>query len=467
MSAILQAIHHHAARQPAHMAIAHAQGGLTYAALSQAIDEYGRTLFAREPKTIGIAITDPLAWAVIHLACTSMGIPHVPIPPFFTPEQRAHALRDAGANLLVTSTLSGDMVVSGHAVAIETLQNPSVALPPHTAMITYTSGSTGAPKGVCLSQRGMETVAQSLLTTLGAHTAQRHLSVLPLAVLLEQIGGLYTTLLAGGTYVIASLAQGLAPALHASRASSCILVPELLKQLLDQCAHNHFEFPDLRFIAVGGAKVAEELLVRAQSFGLPVYEGYGLTESASVVAVNVPSQQRAQTVGKLLPHIRCSIAADGEILLHDPAILGYTGGAPWRGDYATGDLGMLDAEGYLTLHGRKKNLLITGYGRNVAAEWPESLLAAQPEIMQAMVYGDGDATLSALVVPAANITTRQIEQAITRVNAGLPDYARIDEWRPCAPFTAPNGLLTGTGRIKRDAILHWLTTQKEASYDLL
>lgn len=468
MSAVLQAIHHHAARNPARAALIHPQGGMTYAALSQAIDTYGLQLLRQKPQAVGIAINDPLAWAVLHLASVSAGIPQIPIPPFFTPEQRTHALRDAGADLLLTSAPDGEWHIGSHGVALASLANAAVTLPAHTAMVTYTSGSTGTPKGVCLSQQGMETVAQSLLSVLGTDTAQRHLSVLPLAVLLEQIGGLYTSLLAGGSYVIAPLAQGLAPALHDSRATSCILVPELLKQLLDQCEHAPAEFPELRFAAVGGARVAEELLTRAHALGLPVYQGYGLTESASVVAVNTPTHHHAHSVGKLLPHIRLTLTVEGEIILQNPAILGYTGGTQWQGDYATGDLGSLDDNGYLILEGRKKNLLITSYGRNVAPEWPESLLTAQPEIAQAMVYGDGDASLSALLVPAtATVTTHQLEQAIMRVNASLPDYARIGRWRICEPFTPARGLLTGTGRIKRDAILHWLTTQKETTHDLL
>lgn len=452
MSAVLQAIAQHAAATPERVAIDSPTRPLGYGALWHELMACCDVLAAHKARVVGLAASAPADWIVWHLACVHSGVAQVPLPPFFTEAQRTHALRDAGANLLV-----GDN-------GLTPLPYAPVALPPETAIVTYTSGSTGTPKGVCLGQHGMERVAHALLAMLGAETAARHLHVLPLAVLLEQVAGLYPVLLAGGSYVVAPLTQGIAPALAASAATSCILVPELLKGLLQQCAAGNYRFEALKFAAVGGAKVAQQLLQQAQALGLPVYEGYGLTESASVVAVNMPGHTREGTVGKVLPHVRCRIAADGEIILADPALLGYTGGTAWQGEYATGDLGTIDADGYLHLAGRKKNLLITAQGRNIAPEWPESLLTAEPAIAQACVYGDGAAALSALIVPAT--AGADVAGAVARVNAQLPEYARIGSIRCCAPFTPQNGLLTGNGRLKREAILEWLT-HHEAPNDLL
>lgn len=158
-----------------------------------------------------------------------------------------------------------------------------------------------------------------------------------------------------------------------------------------------------------------------------------------------------------MPHVHCRIEADGEIILSNPAILGYAGGALWHGDYATGDLGSLDADGFLTIYGRKKNLLITAYGRNVSPEWPESLLMAQPEIAQAFVYGDGQASLSALLVPAQEGS--DVGAAVLRANAQLPDYARITQWQNSQPFSPSNGMATGNGRLRRDIILSTLSKE--------
>jgi acyl-CoA synthetase (AMP-forming)/AMP-acid ligase II len=294
----------------------------------------------------------------------------------------------------------------------------------------------------------MEQVSRALLDALGETLAARHLSVLPLGVLLEQVGGLYPALLAGGTYVVRD--EPLPEALAASAATSCILVPELLKQLV----HSPRHYPHLRFAAVGGARVDEGLLAQAQQAGLPVYQGYGLSEAASVVALNTPHHAKPGTVGRMLPHVRWSVAADGEIMLHHPAMLGYAGEAAWHGTYATGDIGAVDAEGFLTIRGRKKNVLITANGRNISPEWAESLLTAQPEIVQALVYGDAQPTLSALLVPAH--AQADLHAAVQRVNAQLPAYAQVAQWHPSTAFTVANGMATANGRPRRDVIFSTL-----------
>lgn len=442
---MLQTLQHWSKIKPDSIAMEQGEITMSYAALWQAVNARSATLQSLSPHAIGIALADGLEWVIAHLACLHSSIPQVPLPSFFTPEQRTHALRDAGADLLITDE------------GMEWVSYASVALPAQTAIITYTSGSTGSPKGVCLSAGGMRAVAQSLMAMLGNEAAQRHLSVLPLAVLLEQVGGLYATLLAGGTYVFAGVQQNpirLAAALASQRITSCILVPELLKLLVRLADQGPYDFSALRFVAVGGARVAPTLLQQAHRLALPVYEGYGLTESASVVAVNTPASHRAGTVGRLLPHVQATIAEDGEIILRHPAMLGYAGGTVSSDLYATGDLGAFDVDGFLTLTGRKKNLLITAHGRNVAPEWPESLLLAQPEIAQALVYGDGDATLSALIVPADQPSDKALKHALACANAQLPPYAQIEHWQCVPTFTPANGMATGNGRLRRDTILH-------------
>lgn len=453
-----------AERLPRQIAIEEPAGCISYRALWETVQKASEAIAALNPRVVAIDVPNSSAWIIVHLACVQAGIPQLPLPPFFTPQQRAHALRDAGADLLLDHNFDPSGValrLGRHSVTAHRLENPAIALPTDTALITYTSGSTGNPKGVCLGQRGMEQVATSLITVLGTELAARHLCVLPLGVLLEQVGGLYTTILAGGTYIISEIptyGDRLADALQESRATSCILVPEMLKGLVHACERDSMQLKDLRFAAVGGAKVPEPMLAKAEQLGLPIYQGYGLSELASVVAVNAPNRNRRGSVGEVLPHINYSIAADGEVILHQPAILGYTGGTAWQGPYPTGDLGEIDRNGFLSIRGRKKNLLITGYGRNVSPEWPESLLGAQPEIAQAFVYGDGEASLSALLVPSAE--GADIGSAVARVNAQLPDYARIGAWQRRSPFTIASGELTGTGRVRRSVILQTLQKEK-------
>lgn len=455
---MLRAIQRMAEKHPQQIAVEDRGEHISYRVLWARVQECSAWMSGERPNAVGIALEDSASWIVVHLACLHAGIVQVPVPAFFTKSQREHALRQAGASMVLSSEKSATKVpLVGHDdIYANPLYYPDAVLPKGTALITYTSGSTGTPKGVCLSLQGMQQVAQSLVDALGSDTCARHLSVLPLAVLLEQIGGLYSVLFTGGTYVISGVQRDpmrLRNALHESQATSCILVPEMLKLLVHQQSASRAPLEHLRFAAVGGARVSEALMAETRALGLPVYEGYGLTEAASVVAVNTPAHHCPGTVGTLLPHIDCLFADDGEIILNHPAMLGYVGDAAPCTRFATGDIGTVDADGYLHIIGRKKNLLITSAGRNVAPEWPESLLASQPEVAQAMVYGDGEAQLSAFLVPSSAAQAKYVPEAVLRVNAMLPEYARIAHWQLSEPFTPANGMLTGNGRVRRDCVL--------------
>uniref|UniRef100_UPI0035CB2483 iron-containing redox enzyme family protein n=1 Tax=uncultured Sphingomonas sp. TaxID=158754 RepID=UPI0035CB2483 len=130
--------------------------------------------------------------------------------------------------------------------------------------------------------------------------------------------------------------------------------------------------------------------------------------------------------------------------------LGTIGAPRAAAPLATGDLGRFDANGRLWIEGRKSSLIVTGFGRNISPEWIEGNLTARPEILQAMVRGDGRPELDALLVSAT--PTADIATAVAAVNATLPAYARVGRWQVVPPFTPTNGLLTGNGRLKRAAI---------------
>jgi long-subunit acyl-CoA synthetase (AMP-forming) len=206
-------------------------------------------------------------------------------------------------------------------------------------------------------------------------------------------------------------------------------------------------------------------LAQARQLGVPAYQGYGLTECGSVVSLNRPGDD-GDGVGRPLPHVQVVIR-DDEIHIASCAFRGYLGDAAARpgADYATGDLGHFDDDGHLHLSGRRKNLLITSFGRNVSPEWVEASLLAQPQIAQAVVAGDSRPALAAVVVPSPGVSRSDVAAAIGRANASLPDYARLAGWVDAAPFTLQNEMLTGNGRPVRSAILDHYAAALAALYN--
>lgn len=357
MSIVLAAIGTTAETWPHRTALAGDEVELRYQELVSEVERLHRWLVAGGWRSVGVLLDNGPAWVVIDLAAQQAGIVLVPLPAFFSTSQLLHTVRDAGVDVLLTDTPGtmgpalaeggfevrprGSRVVAGEAIHV--LQVGGRAARPHRhrfAKITYTSGTTGAPKGVCLEQGAIEAVAQSLLARAAAKSVERHLSVLPLTTLLENIGGVYVPLLAGRTCCVPSLRSigvlgsagmditRLATALNEWRASSAIFVPQMLQGLVEELERGAERPRALRFLAVGGAPVSQRLVRRALKLRLPVYQGYGLSECASVVAVNGPGERQPGSVGKPLPHVRVRFADDGEILVSGAVFSGYLGDAP-------------------------------------------------------------------------------------------------------------------------------------------
>lgn len=431
-----------------------------------------------------------LDWFVLDLAVRRIGGVHVPLPTFFSSEQVQHALASSGAQAVFAAAGTAQpFPTQGPGRAIEGLDaalcfrlagDAGVPLPRGTACITYTSGTTGHPKGVCLDAGTLLQVAGSLVDAAHAIAPRRHLCLMPLSTLLENVAGLYATLLADAQIALPSLSEigytgaagldvpTLIRCLHRYQPESVILVPQLLTALV-MAAESGAPLPgSLRYIAVGGGRVGANLLARAAALGLPVFEGYGLTECASVVCLNRPQAIRAGSVGQPLPHARVEVM-HGELVVHGPRALAYLGDEQLPpGPIRTGDLGHLDDDGFVYITGRRRNVFITAFGRNVSPEWVESELLAHPEIAQAVVWGEARADNIALIVPRrADIGQTQLQRALAQVNAGLPDYAQVARYvRIATPFSTADGLLTANGRPRRDAILARFQAQIDACYRL-
>lgn len=439
----------------------------------QLLDEVGiRAGYLRRigVRRLALELDNGIEWVLWDLAALRAGIVCIPLPGFFSADQQRHVLDSAGVDTLIAADLSRHAYLGFEPLVGQVTQRrPAQAaeLPAGTLKITYTSGTTGQPKGVCLDAGLQLRVASSIWQACGPSGIERHLCVLPLAVLLENVAGLYALLLGGALVELAPLAQvGLEGAsrfdlprflgtLQRSRPNSLILLPQLLLAWVAALESGQALPDSLRFVAVGGGRVAPQLLERAEALGMPVFEGYGLSECASVVCLNTPGQRRIGTVGRPLPHLELRLAGDGEVEVRGARMLGYLGEPTPGGDWlGTGDLGHFEGA-FLVLHGRKKHQFVTAFGRNVNPEWVEAELVQQLPIAQAWLHGEAIAANVAVLQPrSAEVTDEALEQAVARVNAGLPDYARVHHWlRAEQPFGVANGLATTNGRLRRAALL--------------
>jgi long-subunit acyl-CoA synthetase (AMP-forming) len=189
--------------------------------------------------------------------------------------------------------------------------------------------------------------------------------------------------------------------------------------------------------------------------GIPAFEGWGLSEGGSVQTLNLPGADRMGSVGRALPHARVWAAADGELWISGALFLGYLGGPAVREEgWPTGDLGHIDAEGHVHIAGRKRDVLITAWGRNVSPEWVETALRARESVAQAVVLCDGEAALSAVLWPTrTEAGDADLQSAVDAANEGLPDYARVAHWvRAQAPFDHASGMATPNGRPRRETV---------------
>lgn len=475
---LIQNLIKNAALFPHAIALKNDQIQLSYSELINEAAQLSTQLISNRP--IALNMDNHPAWVIVDLAAIESNTPLVPLPSFFSDTQLLHAMQNAGVTAIITDNpkrfgqILGDLIIGQFVfkVANKTLTQlmlaiAPVSLPIGTVKITYTSGTTGNPKGVCLGLDALLNVANSIKNTAGLTQNSQHACILPLSTLLENVAGVYATLLAGGTTHILPSAQvgfsgsrfdsqKLLETLVNTYANTVILIPELLKALVLTLESGADFLNDLQFVAVGGAHVSPALLQRAHQLGLPVFEGYGLSECASVVALNTPAANKIGSVGKPLKHIEILFSAEQEILIKGAQFLGYAQdasantAATWL---ATGDIGYVDEAGFLFINGRKKHIFITSFGRNVSPEWVERELTSQPYIAQACLFGEAKPWNTAVIVAKANANVAQIQQSVTKANQTLPDYAQIGEFILAdSAFSLDNQQLTPNSRLKRDAI---------------
>jgi long-subunit acyl-CoA synthetase (AMP-forming) len=468
MSALLDKMTEHALQQPDAPAVIANGYTLNYRDLVKTVLDVAAELRARRYQRLAIYGSNDIDWAVLDLAAGAANIPVVPVPLFFSTAQREHLFADSGIDAVYCG--QGVLSLNGTVEVSSILPGVYRRLPHRAAVsdvpfskITYTSGSTGAPKGACLAEDTITSIVSSLADRLAPNNLGRHLCLLPFATLLENIAGIYLPLWMGRTLVLGDTERlGLlsnhtfeprlfCDAIARYDIQSVILLPQMLKSIVE-----YGDIPNLtslRFIAVGGGKVSPALLERAIVSGLPVYEGYGLTECGSCVALNTPGNAKLGSVGRPLPHANVSIDEAGEVWVTGAAMTGYLNDSLSTGKIATGDAGYIDEDGYLYITGRIKNTIISSFGRNISPEWVEGIFLASPLIQAVAVFGEAEPSLSAVILPSSDLTDRELASVIKKINAELPDYARVMRWtRALAPFSYEDGTLTANGKLCRSKI---------------
>jgi len=426
-------------------------------------------------RVVGLYGGNSVDWMVGLLGALLAGKTVVPLATFFSTGQLAHVLDNAGVGEVIAPNNDFDSAQAlGRPVRLVPTSGSAHEWPSPQAfgsLVIYTSGSTGSPKGVVIGPDQLDWSAAALAEATSACTRDFHLSVLPLPLLLETICAILVPTLVGAstcfeTQLTQSFAtgsvRGIAAAFEARRPTTTVLVPQLLAQWAAELTATNAAAPtSLRFVAVGGAPVPEALSRTARDLGIPAFEGYGLSECSSVVAVNTPGAYKPGTVGRPLAGLTVSIE-DGEIVVDGPPVMsGYLAKCPVFGRWRTGDLGSLDADGYLTVHGRKDNLIVTALGRNVSPEWIETMLLGDPRIALCCVTGHGREHLTALLVPSrqggrwfATASRTDVLQMLTKACGEAPSYAVPKDFvLASAEQIKSFDLLTANGRFRRTEVL--------------
>ena len=377
------------------------------------------------------------------------------------------------------------------------------------ACLIYTSGTSGYPRGVMLPHRAILSNCRGAFELVRPLRLRNeiYLSFLPLSHSYEHTVGQFFFLSLGTEVVYARGLEHLAADMAAIQPTILTLVPRILelirgrvlssvrrekewRQRLFQAAleigHRRIDGtmglldrladPVLdrmvrkkvrdrfggRFRAAmsGGARLDPEVGRFFLAMGITLMQGYGQSEAGPVIAANPPDRPKIASVGKPLPGVELKIAEDGEILVRGDLVMdGYWGepeatrAAIVDGWLHTGDVGVIDADGYLTITDRKKDIIVLSGGENVSPARVEGALMSEAAIAQAVVFGEGQAGLSALLVPAEGEDAAQVASAIGRVNVSLSVTERVRHHRLVPAFTVENGLLTPSQKIRRALVL--------------
>ena len=406
--------------------------------------------------------------------------------------------------------------------------------PDELATIIYTSGTTGEPKGVMLSHANLASNVKAGADVLQLSERDVALSFLPLSHSFERTVS-YIYLLSGVTVVFAESLETIARDIARVRPTLFTGVPRLYEKLhgriiekgqaeqgfkstvfgwavgagaargeaelrgrsvgllgsLQASVADRLVFAKirdglggrLRYMVSGSAPLPVAIAEFFQGIGIPIIEGYGLTETSPILTVNPTDAPRAGTVGRAIPGVELRIAADGEILARGPNIMsGYyhkpeaTAEALQDGWFHTGDIGAIDEDGYLRITDRKKDLLVTSGGKKIAPQPIEGVMKGNPLVAEAVLLGDRRRFAAALIVPSFPVLERRLKdlgrppapraELVTRpdvialyqeivdaLNRDLSQFERIKKIALLdTEFSIASGELTPTMKVKRKVV---------------
>jgi long-chain acyl-CoA synthetase len=495
-----------------------------------------------------------LEWVLSDLAILTAGAVTVPIYPSTMPRVAQQIADNSQARLAIVSgepaakRLHVERIVRmdrelpewmeagpGEDARKQVEARGAAISPDDLATIVYTSGTTGEPKGVMLAHRNLVDMTRSCLAAFDIGQEDSCLSFLPYSHVLERINSIMVLLAAGGSSWLSRGVDHLAEDIQECRPTVMVAVPrvyeKMYQRVMTQVAHasprrqwlfrwalgqgrrrsrgqrallhpladrlvlstlrQRLTGGRLRFFVSGGAPLGREVEEFFWSFGVPIYNGWGMTETSSGATSNTERRHRFETVGPALPGVEIRIAGDGEVLVHSPGnMLGYfrneeaTAEVLDDGWVHTGDIGELDADGFLRITDRKKDLIKTAGGKFVAPQPLEARLQQEAIIERAVVIGDQRPYAVALIVPDWGAMRRElgvsgdpdsllqdgrahaaVQRLVDDLNGELGSWERIKYFQLLPhDFTEESGELTPTLKVKRRAVQERYRDQIEKMY---
>ncbi|MBV9000713.1 MAG: long-chain fatty acid--CoA ligase [Solirubrobacterales bacterium] len=525
-----------AAAFPDHVAL-RAPGGdaqvtwAEYAARARSVAGGLAALGVQRGDTVAMMLTNRPEFHIIDCAALHLGAIPFSVYNTSTAEQIEYLFANAGNGVVVTERQFLHTLRAVHAPALEHVviledglpeADPSgfdtawrSVTPDDIATLIYTSGTTGPPKGVQVTHGNLMFACRAYHEVTPIRPAGRVVSYLPCAHLADRMFSHYASIVSGATVTCVPDPAKIVEALPDARPTGFLGVPRIWEKLKAALEAQGISDPsampeparaalrarlgldDAEWLGSGAAPIAREVLEYFMALGLPIAEGWAMSETAAAGTVNPLNAVRVGTVGRPVPGVELSLAKDGELLLRGPNVMRGYREEPEKtaeaidadGWLHTGDIAHIDADGYVRIVDRKKELIINSAGKNMSpANIEQRLKAASPLIGQACAIGDRRPYNVALIVldpdaAAAHTHARGLVYASRAEHAGDPgireavaaavaqantQLSRVeqikrfavlrDDWRP------DSDELTPTMKLKRRVIIQKFAAEIEALY---